>query len=146
MNKICAFCGHRLVLDGEVKSHLNTEIEKLAERGFTEFYSGGMGEFDKMCENVVRKYKRKNNEIKLILVLPYMTVAVNRYGDEYKRLYDEIIIPDLGDIHYKRAITERNKWIAEHVDTVITYIRRDYGGAWNMYRYAKKIGTEIIEI
>ena len=84
-----------------------------------EFYSGGMGEFDKMCENVVR---------------------------EYKRLYDEIIIPDLGDIHYKRAITERNKWIAEHVDTVITYIRRDYGGAWNMYRYAKKIGTEIIEI
>ena len=144
--KICAFCGHRDVLDFNAEKRVKIEIEKLIEKGFTVFYSGGMGEFDKICENVVRGVKRQNENIKLCLVLPYIKSGVNNNPQYYNALYDEIIVPDLGNPHHKRAITERNRWIAEHSDMILAYVFRDYGGAWTMLKYAEKSGAECINI
>lgn len=144
--KICCFSGHRLVLDGNVKERVKKKVEELVCEGFTEFYSGGMGEFDGICENAVRRIKQKDKKIKLRLILPYMKASVNRDREYYENSYDEIIIPDMGEIHYKRAVTVRNRWIAERADIVLAYVIRDFGGAYDMCRYAEKIGKRVIYV
>lgn len=144
--KICCFSGHRLVLDGNVKERVEMKVEELVCEGFTEFYSGGMGEFDGICENAVRRIKQKDKKIKLRLILPYMKTSVNRDREYYESSYDEIIIPDIGGVHYKRAITVRNRWIAERADVVLAYVIRDFGGAYDMCRYAEKIGKRVIYV
>lgn len=142
--KICSFSGHREVLDIDVEKRVKEEIEKLIERGFTEFYSGGMGEFDEICEKAVRRIQSKNAAVKLYLILPYMKKSVNDNRAYYENMYDEIIVPELGDIHRKRAITARNRWIAERSDAILAYVTRGLGGAHDMCNYAEKIGKEII--
>lgn len=48
--------------------------------------------------------------------------------------------------HFKAAIGERNKWLAENCDMMIVYIKRDYGGAYKCYKYAQKLGVPIMNI
>ena len=144
--KICGFCGHRDVFEADVEERAKTEIEKLIENGFTTFYSGGMGDFDKICERIVRGFKRKNDDIRLCLILPYIKSSVNNNPEYYNALYDEIIVPDLGHVHYKRAIIERNRWIIKNSDMILAYVFRGFGGAWTMLKYAEKSGTKYINI
>ncbi len=143
--KICSFCGHR-----DADSSLRTEIKEaiidiIENKNITTFYSGGMGAFDGMCESVVHELK-KTYSLKLYLIAPYMTQKINRDGKYYKELYDDIIIPDLGEVHYKCAITERNKWIVEQSDIILCYIYRSSGGAYQTYRYAQKLCKTISKL
>ena len=101
-----------------------------------------MGEFDILCESVVCELKR-TYQLKLYLIAPYMTQKLNRNREYYRELYDDIIIPDLGEIHYKRAITERNKWIANQSDIILCYVKHCYGGAYQMFHYAQRLGKTI---
>lgn len=144
--KICAFCGHRDVFDPNVKKRAEKEIISLIEQGFTTFYSGGMGDFDKICEGIVCGIKRKNDKIKLCLVLPYMKSSINHDRAYYNSLYDEIVVPDLGDIHYKRAITARNRWLVENSDMILAYVFREIGGAWTMFKHAEKSGVKYVNV
>ncbi len=144
--KICCFCGHREILDAGIEKRVRSAVMELIRDGFTEFYSGGMGEFDKICERAVRVLKHDCDKIKLNLVLPYMSARINNDREQYAALYDEIIVPDLGSIHYKRAITARNRWMADRADAVLAYICRNYGGAYVMFDYANKIEKRIINL
>ena len=60
--KICCFCGHREILDAGIEKRIKPALTELIRDGFTEFYSGGMGEFDRMCERAVRALKRDAKE------------------------------------------------------------------------------------
>ena len=143
--KICSFCGHRDA-DSGLRTQIKVAITDIIEnKGVTTFYSGGMGNFDNLCESVVRELKQ-TYYLKLYLIAPYMTQKINRDGKYYKELYDDIIIPDLGEVHYKRAITERNRWMVEQSDIILCYIYRSSGGAYKTVQYAKKHGKHIINL
>ena len=142
--KICSFCGHR-DCDSSIRKQIKETITDLIEnQGITTFYSGGMGNFDKLCESVVRELKQKYEDIRLCLIMPYMTKKLNTDKEYYNAMYDEIIIPDLGDIHYKRAITERNKWMVDCSDVILFYVTRSSGGAYRMQKYAKNENKTIL--
>ena len=141
--KICCFCGHR-DCDSSLREKIKEAITDLIEnQGITTFYSGGMGNFDKLCESVVRELKQKHKDIRLCLIMPYMTKRLNTDREYYNAMYDEIIIPDLGDVHYKRAITERNKWMVNCSDVVLCYVTRSSGGAYRMREYAEAASSPI---
>ena len=143
--KICSFCGHRDA-DSSLRSQIKPAItDMIINKNITTFYSGGMGNFDSLCESVVRELK-KTYPLKLYLIMPYMTKRLNTDKAYYEAQYDDIIIPDLGKVHYKRAITERNKWIAERSDIILCYIYRSSGGAYQMYRYAQKHKIQVCKI
>ena len=140
--KICSFCGHRDA-DSSLRTQIKETITDIIENeGITTFYSGGMGNFDSLCESVVRELK-KTYPLKLYLIAPYMTQKINRDGKYYKELYDDIIIPDLGEAHYKRAITDRNEWIVRKSDLLLNYVTRSSGGAYRMLQYARKLNKTI---
>ena len=146
----CTFAGHRDVFHGGVREAAEIVLRGLLERDdeFC-FYTGGMGEFDALCERLVRELKRERPEkkIRLILVEPYMKQSINTQGQWLNSRYDEVMIPgSLAGIHYKAAIQGRNRWMVEHSRYMIAYVRRDYGGAHAAMAYALRLGLDVIRI
>ena len=141
---IATFCGHREVYVAEIYEKVEEIIKDLVEnKGVDTFYSGNMGEFDKLCEKAVRALKREH-DIKLYWVAPYLTSEMNKEKSEIERLYDGIIIPDLGRVHYKAAILKRNFWMVDKSEYVISYVYREFGGAYKTHKYAEKKGKNIL--
>lgn len=136
----CMFCGHREILNKfEIQNKTEIAIEYLiANDNVSVFYSGGMGDFDMICENCVRKIKKYNNNLKLYLVMPYLTKNINKNPEYYYSMYDEIIIPDMGDVFPKQAILKRNRWMVDKSDYMLAHIERNYGGAYKTMLYAIK--------
>lgn len=144
------FAGHREVYQSEVRTRLAEELEKVAaEHDSVLFYVGGMGDFDGMCAAEVRalKHRHPKQDIKLVLVEPYMKQSINEEGEYLHMMYDEILIPmELAGIHYKKAITERNRWMVREANLLIAYVYRDFGGAVNTVRYAQKMNKEVLNL
>ena len=76
----CTFAGHWEVYSRNVESSIEFAIESILKKDNSfVFYSGDMGEFDKMCSAAVRTAKRRHPEldIKLMVVLPYMMIKIS---------------------------------------------------------------------
>ncbi len=113
--------------------------QAISEYEITTFYVGDRGEFDRQATGAVRSAKRDHPQIKLVLILPYFTNKLNEYKEIYEQDYDEIIIPsELAGVHPKSAITKRNRWMVDKSELIIFYIQRDFGGAFDTVKYAKK--------
>lgn len=144
--KACCGFGHREVFEN-ISEQLYIVLLQIAEQGCKTFYTGGMGEFDKLYMSEIRKIKRQYPEIKLICVKPYMTKEISENGDYLLSIYDDIIIPsELADIHYKSVITKRNRLVIDWSDIVISYVKRKYGGAFEAIKYANKQNKAIINL
>lgn len=48
--------------------------------------------------------------------------------------------------HYKAAIEKRNEWLAENCDLMIGYVKRERGGAYKCFRYARERGVSLMNI
>lgn len=143
MKACCAF-GHRDVYENIIP-HLEDALSLIIKQGCTVFYTGNRGRFDNIFSTAVRSQKCNYPEINLICVEPYMTKEINESGDYLYSLYDDIIIPSsIVGIHYKAAITARNNWMIDNSDTVLFYLRRNYGGAYSAKQYAEKKRKQII--
>lgn len=102
-----------------------------------------------MCSYAVRSAKHCHPDlnISLTLVLPYMSNRLNLDKEYYENRYDEIIIPEeLDNVHYKAAIRKRNRWMVDRADHVIAYVYREFGGACETVKYARKQGKSIINL
>ena len=148
--KVCTFAGHREVYQANISEMLDEAISKIINTDDNfRFLVGGMGEFDGMCSSVVRRAKREypNKEIRLELVLPYLTHELNENKLYYETSFDDVVIPiELAGVHYKSAITKRNRWMVEQSDWLIAFIYRDFGGAYTTLRYAENKGLQIINL
>ena len=143
---ICCGFGHRVMLT-DVEKPLRETFERLAARGVTQFYTGGMGEFDELFARTVRSIKRNDLRVRLVLVLPYLTRRAATERAWYEKQYDEILIPaELDGVHPKAAIALRNRWMVDRCSIVIAALRRNYGGAAEAVRYAESIGKEVLRL
>lgn len=143
---VCTFAGHREVF-GLGQSQVVEILERLleAEQEMT-CYVGGKGEFDALCASAVRtlKHRHPDKAISLVLVLPYMEQRLNTDKEYYESSFDEILIPiELAGIHYKQAITARNRWMVDRADCLIAMVWRDHGGAYQTLNYAERCGKRI---
>ena len=141
---ICTFIGHSFVFSATVEDRLKDEIETyLADIDEAVFYVGGRGEFDKMAASAVRAAKARNpdKKIRLFLVEPYMERRLNADKTYYEQMYDGILIPEeLIGVHPKAAIKKRNRLMVDWSDTLIVFVHRDFGGAYETLQYARRSG------
>lgn len=141
---ICSGFGHRDI-------HYNQEdLQKIiypliTEKGVTTFYTGGMGNFDNSFSSAVKNLKKEFHNIKLCLVVPYLTKNLTINQEYYKTIYDEVFVPDINH-YYKSAITLRNRWIVDRSDYIISGVYHTFGGAYIAMKYAQKINKFIIRI
>lgn len=147
---VCTFAGHREVFLSSVNQDIDNALSELVQsEDDYMFYSGGMGDFDFMCEAAVRRLKKRcpHLNIRLNLVLPYMTNQINRDKDYYESRFDDIIIPmDLMGVHYKAAIKKRNRWMVDQADKILAYVYRDFGGAFDTIKYALRTGKPVLNL
>ena len=147
---VCTFAGHREVFLSSVSQDIDHTLSELvqSEDDYV-FYSGGKGDFDFMCEAAVRRLKKRcpHLNIQLNLVLPYMTNQINRDKEYYEERFDDIIIPmELMGVHHKAAIKKRNRWMVDRSDVVLSYIYRDFGGAFDAVNYALRQGKRVLNL
>ena len=117
----------------------------LDEQQYTSFLIGRNGEFDTHSASIIKQIGKniEKESYDINLVLPYRVADI----DCYEKYYDSIIIPDtLHKVHFKAAITLRNKWMIENSDLIIAYVEHNTGGAYNALKYAKKLGKTVINL
>ena len=144
--KACCGFGHRNLFEN-ISERLDYVVESAIQQGCEIFYTRAMGDFDSLFSSAVRKAKKNHPHIKPICVKPYFTNHINTDKDFYKAMYDDVITPpEIIGVHYKAAIKARNQWMIDNSDIVLIYTVRDYGGAYEAYRYAKRNEKEIMSI
>lgn len=148
-DKCCTFAGHRSIIERIDDELYECILDLVTNKNVSCFYVGNNGDFDKLSSKTIRRIKREftGKNIRLYLVIPKMTTTINNNKEYYEELYDEIIVPAESDsAHYKSMITIRNKWMVDKSDYIITYIKTEYGGAYNTYKYAQKQDITIIDL
>lgn len=146
-NKTCCGFGHRQVF-ANLTEKLDTAVESAISDGIRTFLTGGMGDFDQAFIGAVYRAKNRHPKegIKLILVKPYFSNELNTNREYYETAYDDVLIPEeVMGVHYKSAITVRNKWMADESDLVIAYVNKN-GGAQTAVKYAIKQGKTVINL
>ena len=106
---------------------------------------GRNGEFDEYAASVIKRAQKEigTDNSDILLVLPY-SIANLEY---YEKYYDGILLPEsVLNVHPKSAITQRNRWMVEQSDLVITYIEHQNGGAWQTIKYAMGHGKTILNL
>lgn len=142
------FFGHGSMYYGEIIKKTVTETIKkhISADKKTTFLCGGYGDFDSMCANICRQLKKDYPLIELVYVTPYLNTQQKLKELSELKLYDSIIYPPIENVPYRYAIIKRNEWMAENSDIIIFYVKHEYGGAYNVLKYAKKKGKTIINI
>lgn len=145
-DKIVCFAGHRYEWHCiGVEDKLPIVLEELILKGYTIFYDGNSGAFDKKCASAVLELKHKYPHIKLIRILTYYHHDKERY--ELPSCYDGSILPEIEKLHYKQKIVKRNEWIVDNSDILVCHIEETYkSGAYRTLKYAQKQNKTIIYI
>ena len=139
MKMIVTFCGHSQIGSPEkIQKDLEAAVHSVLNRGATQFYLGGYGEFDQLAAKVLFRLKLEHDEIDSVLVLPYLDKKVDL------TLYTRTYYPPIEHVPRRFAIVHRNRWMVDVADVVVAYVQHDWGGAYQTLSYAKRRGKVII--
>lgn len=141
---ICTFCGHHDAPD-TIRNQVREAIEQLITTKEVDcFYVGNHGSFDRIALSVLRELKEEHPEIEYYVVLAYLAEK----KEEYPRYNEgETLLPEgIENIPKRFAISYRNKWMVEHSDYMISYVKHNFGGARKTLQLAKNHSLVILEL
>lgn len=147
MHKRCFFAGHSKLYE-DVQEKLKAAIEyQILHNGVDEFWVGNYGAFDRAAAKAVRELQGTYQDIKLYLVLPYLTRAIEEEREEYYKAFDGLLLADIPENTPKRyRISKCNEYMAQESDVLVCYIKHPFGGAAKTVDFAKKRDVEIVNI
>ena len=145
---IVAFCGHSKYISNKNDEKKIFDILNAYIRDeHVEFFLGEYGAFDDFAYRCAKKYKEIHPHARLVFITPYISLDYQKNHLSYqKERFDDVIYPGLENVPIRFAISHRNKWIIQKADLLIAYITHTFGGAYDMYRYAKGKCPTIINI
>ena len=145
---IIAFCGHsNFIKDYKYEKRLLSFLESYIGNKNACIYLGGIGGFDEFALECCQKYKTKHPNTSLFLITPYLTEEYQKNHLNYlKDRYDGIIYPEIENKPKRFAIVYRNRWMVEQADCIVSYISHNFGGAYDMYKYALRKNKEVFNI
>ena len=137
----CTFFGHRDT-PATVRPILRQVIIKLIEqRGVTRFYVGNQGNFDAMARRLLAELAQIY-PIRYDVVLAYLPKENDPSIDG-----SHTILPDgFEAVPPRFAIDRRNRWMIDHSDIVVTYVRSPIGGAAKFKKLAERKGKTVVEV
>lgn len=146
--KRCCFAGHSDIWDSSLAEKIKSVAEDLIlNHNVREFWVGNYGNFDGSAASVIRELQKTYTDVKLDLVIPYLTKSINEYKELYYKKCDNILIADIPENTPKRFhITKANEYMVNNSDFLICYIQRSWGRAITTYKYAKRKKLQIFNI
>ena len=116
---------------------------RLGEVPLNTFWIGGYGWFDIYASGILRKLKREYPNIHIVLVAAYIQ-QLHRGRDNF---FDSFDYPaEVEAAPYKLAIPVRNRYMVKNADYIISYIYREYGGAYEAVIQAKIYKKVVINL
>ena len=136
----CTFFGHRDT-PAIVKPLLRQVIIDLIEHhGVTQFYVGSQGNFDTMARSLLSELVQIY-PIHYAVVLAYLPKENDPSSDG-----SHTILPDgFESVPPRFAIDYRNRWMIDHSDIVVTYVRSP-GGAAKFKELAERRGKIVVDV
>ncbi|MBE6694567.1 MAG: hypothetical protein E7589_07370 [Ruminococcaceae bacterium] len=140
---VITFSGHSDFINaGEYEQRMFDILDSIISDEHVDMYLGGYGNFDDFAYECCQKYKKIHSNISLIYVSPYLD---NKKGLSIEK-YDAMIYPEIEGKPRRFAIIYRNRYMVEKSDYVIAFVKHEWGGAYDTYRYAEKKGKVIFNI
>lgn len=152
-SKSCCFTGHREIASGTENylfGRIKDGILYLYEHGIKFFLTGGAIGFDTLAAQAVLDYKKRYEDIRLIVVTPCQDQAkkwrredVEMY--EYiKKCADDVIC--LSEHYYGGCMQKRNRYLVDHSCVCICYLTKEDGGTAYTVKYAKSRGLKTFNL
>lgn len=148
-NKICAFFGHRTIMEKDnIGKSLFELIKNLIEcEGFSTFLFGSFGDFDSLCYSIVTALKTQYPHIKRILYVVNKSYLKTYLKKNVGSLYEEVVFPELDFDFWYTRIYYRNCYMIDISDLIIFYATVDINsGAYKALKYAVKKKTPFINL
>ncbi len=137
----CTFFGHRdapVALKDKLKNIIISLIEK---EKVNEFYVGNHGNFDFMVGEILKELS-KIYKINYSVVLAYIPIHNSQNKHDKNTLFPEEIEKSPKIF----AINNRNKWMINHSDIVVTYVKHNLSGAGKFKTLAEKLNKKVINL
>lgn len=158
----CAFTGHRPKKlpwrynetdprCAALKKRLTQEIVRLAELGYTDFFSGMAEGADTWAALAVLDLKKENTALRLHCVLPCEGQA-DRWSPSARKLYYYILEQADEIVYVSReysadCMLKRNHYLVDNSDCLLAvYNGEERGGTAMTVRYARKLDKKTIII
>ncbi|MBQ8826836.1 MAG: DUF1273 family protein [Oscillospiraceae bacterium] len=153
MKNVC-FTGHRLIKKSTIeilRPELYARLEALAEKGYTDFYSGGALGWDTLCGETVLALKSKLPNVRLHMILPcpseqqtlkWKQPDIQRYNAILSRADSiEIVSPQ----YTSECMLKRNLRLAQLADLCICFFdeSRASSGTGQTLRFMKNNSVPI---
>jgi len=135
--KSCFFLGHRDASPALLPALTEAVERHITEYGVSEFFVGNYGSFDRMAANAVISAKAIHPEITLSMLLPYHPAErpVNVPPGFDSTFYP----PGMEKVPRKLAIVRANRYMIDHVDYFIAYVRYAASNTKNIVDHAKTL-------
>lgn len=139
--RACTFFGHKDCYD-DITAYLRSILENLIlVQNVSLFYVGNQGQFDAKVRHVLKEMAQIY-PIQYAVVLAYLPRGKDEYGD-----FTDTMLPEgIETVHPRYAIDHRNRWMIDHSDYVVTYIRHSWGGAAKYAALAERKGKNILPV
>ena len=140
--KNCSFTGHRLINENFSFEKLVKIVFDLAKEGVNDFFCGMAKGFDLYAAEAVMKVKETFPQIRLIACIPFFGQEKN-YSQEDKNRYVNILKNcDLkftfSDTYKKGCTLARDRYMADHADVLVAYLKKETGGTAYTVNYFQK--------
>ena len=149
VKKSVAVTGHRDMSAGIDGEKLKKTLVSLIKRGYTNFYLGLALGFDTYCFRILFLLKNKY-KIRLIGCAPFEDQCA-KWNEEDKKIYrlmcsfcDERVV--VSENYTPGCMMKRNRYMVDHADLVLAYLKKSSGGTYNTVKYAVSEGKEIVYI
>ena len=126
-----------------------TVLSLLRGHEYVEFLLGRNGDFDLLAASVIRRCRKAFGEYNstMILVLPYETAAYRHNLPALLDYYGEVEICEAAAaVHFRAAMTARNRAMIDRSDSVICCVERETGGAYRAMAYAQAQGVACVNL
>ncbi len=159
--KSCCFTGYRpqkfpfdLVKGNreytEFENLLTNTVLDLCDRGIVTFYTGMAMGFDIVAAETVLDIRECYGAVRLVAAIPFSGQS-SRFDETWKKRYERILRAAdetvlLSDTYYKGCFENRNQFMVDNSDVVVTWFDGQKGGTASTLYYAQKNEKEIINL
>lgn len=144
--KTCCLIGHRDIRGLQFGERMQRVIQDLIEKcGVRQFLQKRLGLFDVACAGFINQAKNQYPDITLSLVVPYYfdiesTRQIKRAGE-----YDDVILPDIGEVCCQEAIELCNQWMIHRSDYLLTYVVYPQSESRTAMEYAQTLSKNKLQ-
>ena len=138
---VCTFFGHKDTPKEIEPTLRSTLIDLIENKNVNVFYVGNNGNFDTMVRHQLEDLSQ-TYPITYSVVLAYLPTEKNKYDNLTNTIYPE----GLETVPKRFAISQRNKWMIQQSDIVVTYVTHNFGGAWQFEKISEKQNKTIIHL